>query len=55
VSGGGAKTTELEGSQPTHYESETLGFVYVVIRDRQLTAEFINEDGTSLFTRTISK
>ena len=55
VSGTGSKTTTLPGSQANHFQSATLGFVYVVIRDRRLTAEFVDVDGTSLFTRSISK
>lgn len=55
VSGAGAATSEFEGTNPTHFQSLELGFVYVVIRDRQLTAEFVGVDGDTLFTRTISK
>jgi hypothetical protein len=55
VSGTGSQTTMLPGSQANHFQSSTLGFVYVVIRDRRLTAEFVDVDGTSLFTRSISK
>lgn len=60
MSGAGASTTELDGSYPTHYPTTVpdplpMGFVYVVIRDRELTAEFIDSDGTSLFTRTITR
>lgn len=55
VSGAGADSTELDGDNPTHFESLELGFVYVTIQDSQLTAEFIGVDGDTLFTRTISK
>lgn len=55
VSGAGASTTTLGGTNPTHFEDDVLGFVYVVIRDRQLTAEFVDTNADTLFTRTISK
>jgi tartrate-resistant acid phosphatase type 5 len=55
VSGGGSKTRPLEGSNATRFQSETLGFVYVDIQGKTLTAEFIDSAGTVLFTRTITK
>jgi tartrate-resistant acid phosphatase type 5 len=55
VSGGGSKTRPLEGSNATRFQSETLGFVYVDIQGKTLTAEFIDSAGAVLFTRTITK
>lgn len=55
VSGAGASTTELEGSNPAHFERDTLGFAWVEIKGRTFKAEFIDENGTVEFTRTVSK
>ncbi len=55
VSGAGASTTALTRSNPTHFESATLGFAYVVIEGREMTVDFVDTEGTSLFSRTISK
>jgi tartrate-resistant acid phosphatase type 5 len=56
ISGAGASTKQLTGMQATNFENDdVVGFVYVVIRDRDFTAEFIDSDGNSLFTRTITR
>lgn len=55
VSGAGGSTTAIEGTQPAHYQSATVGFVYFTIAGNSLTAEFINGDGVSEYTRTITK
>jgi hypothetical protein len=55
VSGTAAASTELEGDNPTHFESLELGFAYVVIEGSQMTVDFIDADGAVLFTRTITK
>lgn len=55
VSGAGASTTELKGTNPTHFQNDKVGFHYVKIEGRKLTAEFIDTAGTVEFTRTISK
>lgn len=55
VSGTGASSTDLLPRNAVHFQSLALGFVYVVIQDSTLTAEFIDRDGNVLFTRTISK
>jgi hypothetical protein len=55
VSGGGAKTTRLLGKQPTYYQSNKLGFVYVVISGNTLTASFHDESGALQYTRTVLK
>ena len=55
ISGGGAKTTRLVGKAPTHYQSDGLGFVYVVIDGNTLTASFHDADGVQRYTRTITK
>jgi hypothetical protein len=55
VSGSGAGTTTLTGSNATHFESAALGFVYIAIQDRRLTAELVDVNGATLFTRTLTK
>lgn len=55
VSGGAASTTPLEGNNPTYFESEALGFTYVVINGRSFTATFYDGQGVQQFTRTVTK
>jgi hypothetical protein len=55
VSGAGAATTELPGNNQTHFQSLSLGFLYVVIQDNVLTGEFIDPTGAVLYTRVVTK
>ncbi|HVJ89165.1 MAG TPA: metallophosphoesterase [Labilithrix sp.] len=55
VSGAGAKATKLDGKNPTLFESLELGFLYIVIDGKKLTAEFIDENGTTEFSHTMVK
>ncbi len=55
VSGDGSWATDLTGKNNVHFQSNSLGFVYVTIEDKKLTAEFINKDGKSEFTRSVTK
>jgi len=55
VTGAGAKTTELKGSNPVYWQAATVGFTYVVIKGNTFTAEMIDADGSVEFTRTITK
>lgn len=55
VSGAGAKTTELKGSNASLYQSIALGFLYIVIDGKTLTAELVDETGKTEFTHTIKK
>jgi len=55
VSGAGAKTTELKGKNASLFESIELGFLYVVIEGKKLTAEFVDQNGKIEFTHTITK
>ena len=55
VSGAGAKATELGGNNPALFQSLELGFLYIVIQDKTLTAEFVDENGVTEFTHTIKK
>lgn len=55
VSGAGAKATELVGKNPYLFQSIELGFLYVVIEGKKLTAEFVDENGQTEFTHTMTK
>jgi tartrate-resistant acid phosphatase type 5 len=55
VSGAGAGSTDLPGRNPTRFESLSLGFLYVRVEGRTLTAEFIDDTGKVEFTRTLTK
>ena len=55
VSGAGSKVTEFKGNNPSLFQSLEVGFLYIVIEGKTLTAEFIDEDGKSEFTHTIKK
>jgi hypothetical protein len=55
VSGGGSSTTALEGSNPTRFQAESTGFLYVAIDGDTFTGEFIDASGTTLFSRSITK
>ncbi len=55
VSGAGAKATELGGKNPALFQSLELGFLYIVVEDKKLTAEFVDENGVVEFTHVISK
>lgn len=55
VSGAGAKATELPGNNATLFQSLELGFLYLVADDKQLTAEFVDENGKVEFTHVLKK
>lgn len=55
VSGAGAKTTELKGTNPSLFQSLALGFLYIVIDGKKLTAEFVDGTGAVEFTHVITK
>ncbi len=56
VSGAGAKTKDLGGSNPTDFEDATIGgFLYVHIAGPTLTAEFIDQNGVVDFSTTLTK
>jgi hypothetical protein len=55
LSGGGASTTELNNKNPTHFQSDQIGFLYVVIDGNSFTGEFYTADGTLEFQKTITK
>ena len=55
VSGAGAEGTELKGKNPTRFQSNKLGFLYLSILGKKLDAEFVDDNGTSDFTYSYSK
>lgn len=55
LSGGAAATTPLSGSNQAWYQSDQLGFVYIVIHDKTFTATFYDAMGAVKYTRTITK
>lgn len=55
VSGSAAATTNLEGSNPVHFQSTDLGWVYITIDGKDFTADFVDVNGVVQFSRTISK
>ncbi|MFV2056783.1 MAG: hypothetical protein ACC707_09965, partial [Thiohalomonadales bacterium] len=55
VSGAGAKTTTLPGNNPSLFQMSTTGFLYVVIKGRELNADFINAKGAIEYHHTIKK
>jgi tartrate-resistant acid phosphatase type 5 len=56
VSGAGAKTKDLGGSNPTEFEDASIGgFLYVHIAGPTLNAQFIDQNGVVNFSTTMEK
>ena len=55
VSGTGASPSELSGGNPTRFQSNSLGFLYVTIEGKNLVAEMVETNGSTSFTRTLTK
>ncbi len=55
VSGDGSKATDLTGKNKTNFQSNSLGFAYVLIEGKKLTLEFIDKTGKVEFSKSISK
>ena len=58
VSGGGAKRTDIEGSNPVYWEDtddDMEGFVWIEILGNTMTVEFWNKNGTLDFSDTRTK
>lgn len=55
LSGAGASSRKLEGNNPSLFESERLGFLYISIDGKKLTAEFVGINGETEFTHIIKK
>jgi hypothetical protein len=55
VSGAGAKTTELPGTNPNHFQDVVPGFLWAEISGNTFVGEFHDQAGTMQFSRTITK
>lgn len=55
ISGAGSGTTELVGNHESLFQSDQLGFLYVTLRGNKFIGEFVDENGDTEFTHTISK
>jgi tartrate-resistant acid phosphatase type 5 len=55
VSGAGAKTTDLDGDNSTHFESDVEGFLLVEAWERRLTLNFYHKDGRLEHSREIRR
>ena len=55
VSGAGAKTTEIEGSGPSHYTSDQEGFLMIEATPNQLDVYFFDANGVENHHRTITR
>jgi tartrate-resistant acid phosphatase type 5 len=55
VSGAGAETTSLPGTNEARFQSTELGFIYGVATETQLSMQFVNDSGKPLFSRTLEK
>jgi 3',5'-cyclic AMP phosphodiesterase CpdA len=55
VSGAGAKTTELEGSNNSWFQQEIEGFVWIEIQGRTFTGVYYDLDGNELYRRSFTK
>jgi len=57
ISGGGAATTALDtpARNPYHWQSDGLGYVYVVIQGNTFTGTFYDANGVAQYTRTLTK
>jgi tartrate-resistant acid phosphatase type 5 len=55
VSGAGAEVTALASRNPFFWESDTLGFLYVVIQGKELRGQFVNLTGAVDYERVVTK
>lgn len=55
VSGAAAKTTHLDGENPTHFESDVPGFLWVEIDGNTFRGQFWDEDGNMVYEKEIVK
>ena len=55
VSGTGATGPSLPGRNPALFQSVDTGFLYVLVDETKLSAEFVRASGTVDFTKTIEK
>ena len=57
ISGSGSSPTGIDtpARNPYHWQSGSLGFVYVVVDGRTLTGTYFDADGKAQFTRALTK
>lgn len=55
VSGAAASLRDVDGSNPTFYETSTLGFMWVEIVENTMTGIFYDSDGTELYRRVVTR
>jgi hypothetical protein len=55
LSGAGAQPTTLPGKNATSFQSTALGFLYVTITEAQLTAEFVDSTGATVYSNSLVK
>lgn len=55
VSGAAASATSNDQKNPTHFQTTDLGFFYIELSGRTLTATFFDETGAQRFTRSYTK
>jgi hypothetical protein len=55
VSGAGSKTTELPGEDPTYFQDQTEGFLWVEIVGNTFTGVYYDSAGNELFRRSFTK
>lgn len=55
VSGAGANTTKLRGTNPVHFQSESSGFVLVEATPTELTVSMFDRDAKPLHSRVIRR
>lgn len=55
VSGAGSSGTSLPGSNAALFQNRELGFAWIQVSDSTLVVEFVNVDGETLFTHTLTR
>jgi tartrate-resistant acid phosphatase type 5 len=55
VSGAGSSLRDLGGSNPTRFETATLGFMWVELQGTTFTGVFYDSDGTELYRHVLLK
>lgn len=55
VSGAGAKSTDLPGTNATLFEEATEGFAYIIVTDEKITIEMYGMDGSLEYTHEMVK
>ena len=53
VSGAGAKTTDILGSNPNAFQKDTLGFAYIVVSEEKIVIEMLDGAGVLEYTHEL--